>query len=147
MNDTKRLTTGPDEPNLVTKAAHRREVLWQITMPLLLGVVLFLGLIALTIVGGVQGDPMIGKWADTSLIWLILPALMFTLVFILITGGLVYLLLRLINILPGYSHKLQRIFWRIQEVVEKGADTAASPVIKAAGFRAAWRALLGKPTK
>jgi len=66
------------ERNPVTHARHRREVFWQITLPLIIGTVLCALLGALAVAAPMSGA---SQWADISLIWLILIGL--TLSFVL----------------------------------------------------------------
>jgi ABC-type antimicrobial peptide transport system permease subunit len=132
------------EINQKTYKKHQREVLWQITLPFLLGVILLLAAGVLVILTGIQSSGQTSLWADISLIWLLIPGILFTFIFLALMSALVYGLVRLNRILPVYTKKLQNIFEMIHQKVKKIMDTAASPVIKVSGFRAALRALLGR---
>jgi hypothetical protein len=130
--------------NQKTHQKHQKEVLWQITVPFIIGVLVILGLMVLTTAAGIQGNGQISRWADTSLIWLILPTMLFALIFLAIFSGLLYGLVRLIRVLPVYTKKAHNFFWSLQDKATKASDLAAKPVIKAASFRASLRALFGK---
>jgi hypothetical protein len=132
------------EVNQDTQTAHRREVLWQITIPFIIGLLAFLIIVVVVTIAGIQGNGQLSRWADTSLIWLILPALVIALIFIILFGGFLYLVIRLNNALPVYSYKIYNLVRRVQRVVEKGSNLAAEPVIKVESFRASIRALLGR---
>jgi hypothetical protein len=49
----------------------------------------------------------VSQWADTSVIWLIAASLLFTLVLAVILILMIWLLARLLKILPEYTSKAQ----------------------------------------
>lgn len=126
------------ERNPATRAAHRKQVLWQISLPLLVVIAVF---VALAVLATFMSGERTSAWADIALIWLLLPILLFALLGILVTGGLAYGVLRLIGVLPGYFWRLQAAFNRLNSAVRRASDRAVAPAIKAAGARAALRAL------
>ncbi len=134
----------PQERNPITREAHRRQVLWQITLPFGVGLFLILALAALTILSAVGGGEVVSRWADISLIWLILPMFFFTLIFLAIVSGLVYLVVKLIGVFPIYAFKAQGFFASLQEKIRSASDKAAQPVIKVGGFWAGVRKFFGK---
>jgi FtsH-binding integral membrane protein len=127
--------------NPVTQKAHQQQMLWQVTGPFILGLIIFLVFIVLIIITGVQGDPRIFQWGDVSLIWLILPTMLFLLIMIVIFGGLLYLIMRLNKALPGFMKRTQVFFEGMHDLAEKAADLAVEPVIKTEASRAALRTL------
>jgi hypothetical protein len=148
MNDqpkTNLHTTDFQEKNRQTQLVHQKEVLWQITVPAIVSLLAFLIVAGLAIFAGVQGsDAGIHRWGAISLIWLILPMLMVTLILIVIAGGILYGVIKLIGVIPTYSYKLQNLLWKVQEKLKAISDTAAKPVIKVSSFQAALRTLLRK---
>jgi hypothetical protein len=127
----------PDR-NLETYQNHRREIFWQITIPLVIGVLVVLAL-AVGILFGSVAD--VSRWADISIIWLILPSLLITLVFLIVTAALAYVVLLLINRLPPYMLLLQDFFHKIRDGVRRVSDKAVEPVLRVEGLKASWRAL------
>jgi hypothetical protein len=143
MNDRQYFDHVDTNPN--TARIHQREVLWQITIPFIVAVIILLVFAVITVLAGIQGNAeRLSAWADTSLIWLILPTMLFTLIFSIVLGGLLYLVVRLIHALPRYTYKLHQIILRVNEKIRSASDTAAKPVIKTSGFWASVRALLGR---
>jgi hypothetical protein len=130
--------------NQTTYKKHQNEVLWQITLPFILGVILLLAAGVLVVLTGIQGTGPVGLWADISLIWLLLPTILFTIIFLALMSALLYGLVRLINKLPVFTKKAHNLFWTIEDKVKKASDAAARPVIKVAGLRAGLRALFGR---
>jgi hypothetical protein len=88
--------------NPLTHRRHKKEVLWQITVPMLVGSVILLALAALA-VGIVPGDAR--RWADISMIWLMVPVMLVTLLSLLFLAGSIYAVMRLIVVLPKYSYQ------------------------------------------
>ncbi len=131
--------------NPITHAAHRREVLWQITLPLLVGILIILALAVFSVIAAIQGNSSsVMVWSDISAIWLILPTLILILILAALFGGLAYLVIRLIGVLPGYARKIQDIFAQIETTVRKLSDKAASPVIRISELTAMIQAALGR---
>jgi hypothetical protein len=142
MRDKK--TIDNERINPETQRAHRHQLLWQVTVPFILGVTVFLAFVILIIVAGVQGEPRIGQWGDVSLIWLIMPTMLFLLILLAVFGGLLYLVLRLNNAMPGFMKKAQDFFRGMAEVAEKASDVAVEPVIKAESSRVAVKTLFSR---
>jgi hypothetical protein len=129
------------ERNPKTEAAHRTEVLWQVTVPLVLGVILILVLAVLTTIAGSGTVDVLG---DIATIWLILPLFVILLVFAAIFGGLAYLVIRLNQALPRLAFKAHHFVKGVQDKLTRAADTVVKPVIKVEGWRATLRALFGR---
>lgn len=129
------------ERNSVTEADHKRDVLWQITLPFVVGVLVILIFGALVIVSAVKGPEGVSLWADISLIWLIIPALLITLLAAAVLGALLYGVIRLIDVLPRYTYKAQLLLNTVQRKIAQFSNTAAEPVMKASTWTAALKAL------
>jgi predicted PurR-regulated permease PerM len=128
----------PGERNPVTRGIHRRETLWQISIPFVIALALILGL---AIVSAVAGSSTVSRASDAAVIWLVLLAVLPTLIFFVVVGGLAYGLIHLIRILPQYTFKAQHFFALAQSGVRQYSDRAVEPVFKAESFRAAILAL------
>jgi cobalamin biosynthesis protein CobD/CbiB len=129
------------ERNPQTQAAHRREVLWQITVPFILGIILFL---VVAVLASLSGPAPARLWGEVALIWLILPMFVVLLILIGITGGLVYLLIRLNLALPGLAFKTQNLVRAVQEKITAVADQMVKPVFKIEGMRASVKSIFGR---
>jgi hypothetical protein len=81
---------------------HRKEVLWQITIPVLIGALILISVGLMIALGA--GIPQTSKIADISLIWLIVPAMIITLIFGAVLFSLIVLVVRLIQVLPLYTN-------------------------------------------
>ncbi len=129
---------------------HQKQRFWQILVPVGVGVVVILVILALVIQTalGTQAGGPVSQWADASLIWLFLPAVLFALVLALILCALAYFLARLLKILPNYTYLAQQYVGLAAVYIRIGADKVAAPVIavKSAGatVSAFLRALSGR---
>lgn len=103
--------------------------------------VLILGAAGLALWGGVMGRTDVSLWADVSLIWLILPWLLFIFIFTVLLAGLVYGVTRLLGTLPGFAFRVQRAFEQVKSLVRLYADRLVEPVLRARGAQAGADAL------
>lgn len=117
---------------------HRRQTFWQVFLPVLLTVlVVLVGLVLLIMLA--NGGDSAGKlsvWADTSLIWLLLPVMGLGLMAILILGAVIYLLARLLKVLPTYTAQIQHYFSIAETWVKAMVGKLLGPVVKARGYQA-----------
>lgn len=128
-------------PNPVTRRKHRREVFWQVTVPLLVGAILVLAAgVGVIYVGATNLSP-VDRWASISIIWLIIPMMFVALIFLVVIAGLAYGLVRLIGILPKYTRQVQDLFVSIEARVKNAADSAVEPALRVQSIVAGLRAL------
>jgi len=136
MEDTQ--PNSPLERNQVTYQRHRREVFWQVVVPIAAGFLLVATLIYLAI----QTTPdQASLWADISAIWLIVPVMTITLLSLVLLVAGIYLNVRLIRILPYYSHQVQRWFSKLAVQISRVDNRAVEPILRLQGFRASITAL------
>jgi hypothetical protein len=126
------------ERNPVTHKAHGRQVLWQITLPLALGVV---AVLVLAVLAGLASEAEAGLWADISIIFLLIPTMFVALLFLLLVAGIIYALLRLLQILPRYALIAQNFVYKVEHRARSGANLAAEPILRYHSFVAAVRTL------
>lgn len=120
---------------------HRRQFAWQILIPMLVFALLALGAAGFLSLSGVAGTRHL---ADVAVIWLALPLLVIGLAGILVLGGLVYLLARLLGIAPEYTGKAHKIIRQVAARISLLADKAVIPVVKINEVLAALQALKRK---
>ncbi len=131
----------PPPRNPLTHAAHKREVFWQITVPLVLCTLVCVGMTALVVWSAAVGNPEVSRWADVSLIWLSPPIVIGSLVMLVLVGGLAFGIFKLIQVLPPYARLVQDFFLRLHVRVRQVCDRAVKPFIQAGGASAAAREL------
>jgi len=129
------------ERNPLTYRQHRREVLWQITLPLAGGGALVLAAAIGVIGAAASGTATLGRWMSVALIWLIAPALVVSLVFLIFLLGAVYALTRALAIVPLYARGAQEIFTTLYRRTRRFADAAVEPILRVQAWKAGLSAL------
>lgn len=121
--------------------AHRKQVFWQIILPVGFSVLACLGLIILISLAtfGAAGD--VARWAAISTIWIVIPLLFAGLLLLLLLGGLIYLLARLLNILPTYTALVQDYTFRGASRLRGISDAAVQPILFLEGLNASIKAI------
>jgi len=137
MNETQ-----PDR-NPLTHRKHRKEMFWQITFPLILGTLVFIGLVAWTIYAAAAGFN-IRNTADVSLVFLIIPAMVMLLVPLAILIGMVYGVIWLNKNTAGFTFRAQKVMDQIKDGVTQWSDKAVEPVIGIKSRLASFQALKRK---
>lgn len=123
--------------NLETRQKHRKEVIWQIFLPLAVGVLLILILMAVSVSSAVNQS----RLADISLMWIILPNLFVALFVIVLLAGMIYGIIKLTSVLPYYLYKVQVFFNQIKAQIQKMDDRMVEPVIKGKSVSASLKKL------
>ena len=132
------------EPVHESYRRHRKQRTRQIILPIVLVAVLFLAAVVLINVATFGGNGDVGRWAAISTIWISIPVCLMGLVFLAITGGMVYLMGRLLGVAPTYTGKAQDFVHKLEIRIRRFADTTVKPVFAVNGFGATIKALLGR---
>jgi hypothetical protein len=124
--------------NPITYQRHRREVFWQITFPII--VVCVILLILAVLAAGLTSESA-STWADISLIYMIIPALLFSLLTMIVLAGLVYVTIRLIQLLPFYFFKGHNWFLLVNLQIGRLGDSLTEPFLRLRAWKAGAGAL------
>ncbi len=108
---------------------HRRQMLWQIILPVVLAALLMAGLITLITLSTFRGNSDVSRWAAISTIWLVIPVMIAGLVFLLLLIVIIVLLARVIGLIPPYSYQAQKFVHRIEAGAERIAEMARKPAL------------------
>lgn len=111
--------------------AHRRQMLLQVWLPLIITIIVVLAIAVLSVIGAVQGSSQIDRWGSIAAIWVIIPVLIVGIVLMAIVGGLAFGVAILVRKTPGWMLKAQLLSLRIALIVRRAADAATKPVVKA----------------
>ena len=123
---------------------HRKQLVSQIILPVVISALLIIGLIVLVNVATFRDNGDVGRWAAISTIWIVIPMMVAGLIFFIILGGIVYLLKYLLNIAPIYTGQAQDFVYKIFGYITRAADAAAKPVIFIDGISASIERLFGR---
>lgn len=128
-NDPYRSDSGKRHP---LDDAFRNKVRLQIYLPILLGVI---GLVILVASIWTTGQGSASAWADASLVMLIIPVFIVGLIFLVLLGAIAYGVAYVIGILPEPFRRLQEILTQFSVSVEKAGNMVVKPIIlpRAAG--------------
>jgi hypothetical protein len=141
-------TYGQKQPlparNPITHEVHRHEVFMQITLPLLVGIAIVVGLSAAVIASGVNGNPEVSRWADISTIWLIMISLASGFFLFWVLVGFAYVVVRIVIVLPSYARLVQDFFIMAELRIRGISDKAVEPFLRSSSYKAGFLAFFRK---
>ena len=123
---------------------HRKQIIWQIILPMVLTAILFIAFVVLINIATFRDNGDVGRWAAVSTIWISIPIIIVSLLLLAILVGIVYLLIRLLQITPIYTGKAQDVAYKVAGYVRRAADAAAKPFIFLDSIGASIKTLLGR---
>jgi hypothetical protein len=122
---------------------HRRQVTRQIILPMALSALALIALIVLIGVATFRDNGDVGRWAAISTIWIVIPIMVASLLFLVLLGGLIYLMARLLGILPTYTGLAQDYVHLGAVYVKRFTEAAVKPVFAVDGLAAYFKAIFG----
>jgi lysylphosphatidylglycerol synthetase-like protein (DUF2156 family) len=118
---------------------HRRELWRKIIAPMLVAAVLLIALVVWIVLVTFRSNGDVARWAALSTIWLVVPVLFAGLLVLVIVLAMIYGMARLLQLIPPYSGYAQRLVWRAQGYIQRGADLVVKPIFGAEGLIASLR--------
>ncbi len=115
---------------------HRKELVWQIILPMVLTSLLLIALIVLINVATFRDGGDVGRWAAISTIWIVIPIMLGLLIVTALLGGLVYLMQKLLNITPTYTGMAQDYVYLAQGYIKRATEAIVKPVLELNGILA-----------
>ena len=112
-----------------TYLKHRQDLLRQIILPIALVTLLVLAAAILIALATAQGGN-VNKWAAAATIWMVIPLMALMLVLVLTSWGVVYLLVRLLQVTPRYTGIAQETLLRFNDQILLWVDRIIQPIIK-----------------
>ena len=135
-----RLSSPPEHPSYLK---HRRELWTKILIPMLLAVAVIVAVATLTGIATFRDNGEVERWAAISTIWIVIPIMGAGLLLLLVFIAILYGMARLLALLPTYTGQAQKIVWRIEGAIKRGADMAVKPVLALEGITATLKRLTG----
>ena len=115
-----------DKDNPLTARKHRREFWWQILIPIIfLFILLVYGVYFLLS----NNTASVASMAQIGSMMLLLPVILFAVVFFVLCLALIYLLAIVIKWIPPKANLLQNIIYRVNHRVKQAADISVKPLI------------------
>lgn len=128
--------------NIDTHKRHRKEVFWQVTVPVGVSILFFLVLAYLAIFPATADQDSV--WADISLIFLIIPVLLVFLLMTVILMASVYLTAKLMKETPFFMFKVHQWLQLIDSKVQTAGSGAVEPFLRYHSFTASIHELVRK---
>ncbi len=122
---------------------HRKQLTSQIILPMVLTGLLFIALVVLINIATFRDHGDVARWAAISTIWIVIPIMTASLIFLAVLIGLIYLLARLLGITPIYTNKAQNFVHKLAIRVRLAANATVKPVIFLDGIGATIKTFLG----
>jgi uncharacterized membrane protein YedE/YeeE len=123
---------------------HRKQLTRQIILPMVLASLLMVALSVLIGFATFRDNGDVGRWAAVSTIWIVIPILLAGLIFLVILLGLVYLMARLLGVLPTYTGLAQDYVHLGAAYVQRFTEAAVKPVFAVDGLAAYFKAIFGR---
>ena len=123
---------------------HRRQVMQQIILPVALSALAMIALVILISVATFRENGDVGRWAAISTIWIVIPIIITGLIGLLILLGLIYLMARLLGILPTYSGRVQDYVHLGAGYIKRFTEAVVKPVFAVDGLVAYFKAIFGR---
>jgi hypothetical protein len=123
---------------------HRKQLAWQIILPVVLAALLIVALIVLIWFATFHEGGDVARWAAISTIWIVVPTMIGLLIVLALLGGLVYLMAKLLNIMPTYTGLAQDYVHKAAAYVKRGADAVVKPIFLLDGLGASIKAFFGR---
>ena len=115
---------------------HRKQMMWQIILPITVTVILCIALIVLINVAAFRDGGDVARWAAVSTIWIVIPIMVGLVIVLALLGGLVYLMYKLLDITPTYTGLAQDNVHKAAAYIKRGADAVVKPIIGLNGILA-----------
>jgi hypothetical protein len=113
----------------VNQSVHQKQILWQVWIPLSLGILMILALAVLAVMTDIGNGVEGGRLAGVSLIFLIIPSLIVCFFVILLLSLLIFGVYKLTEILPVYSFKALMYVIIASDFIRLWSDRVAQPVL------------------
>ena len=115
---------------------HRKQLTWQIGLPVVLAAILIIALVVLINIATFRDNGDVARWAAISTIWIVVPICIGMLLFLVLLGGLIFLLSKLLNVTPRYTGLAQDYVYKAAAAVKRALDALVNRVIAFQGVLA-----------
>jgi len=113
---------------------HRKQRNIQIILPVVISILLLIGVVVLISLATFNASGEVERWAAISTIWIVIPIMVVGILILIVLGGLIYLMIRVLHIIPPYTAIAQDYVYRAQGYIIRAADMVAKPIIALNGY-------------
>jgi hypothetical protein len=131
-------------PEHTSYLTHRKQVVWQVILPVVLAALLLIGLIVLISLSTFRGGADMGRWAAISTIWIVMPILVVGMLVLILLIGVNYLIARLAQLIPNYTGIAQDYVFRAAGVIKRMTKAVVKPVFFLDTLTANLKAFIGR---
>lgn len=125
---------------------HRKQLTWQIILPIVLTSILLVALIVLINIATFRDNGDVARWAAISTIWIVIPIMIGMFIFLALLGGIIYLMWKLLGITPRYTGLAQDYAYKVAGIVKRALDAMVKQIIELQGVMASIRKFFKKLT-
>lgn len=115
-------------PQHASYRLHRRQVAWQIILPVILAALMIIAAIVLVSLATFRGNGDVERWAAISTMWLTIPVMIGGLVMLAVLIGLAWAVGKGAAFIPPYSYKAQEFVNQAEARVKQGVEYAYRPM-------------------
>jgi hypothetical protein len=119
-----------EKSRLYFKEQHKKDVIFQIWLPVGFGALAMLALGLMAIFSLQTGAESSARWGHVATIWLLLPVFIVGLISLSVLAALIFGVTKLTAILPDYSAIVQMYARMMAARVKNLADRSTSPIIQ-----------------
>jgi hypothetical protein len=123
---------------------HRKQVVWQVILPVVVASLLIVALIVLINVATFHQGGDVARWAAISTMWIAIPIMFGLLIFLALMVGLVYLMKKLLGITPTYTGMAQDYAYIAESYIKRATEALVKPVLQLNGILASINAFFEK---
>ena len=123
---------------------HRKQVVWQVILPVVVASLLIVALIVLINVATFSQGGDVARWAAISTMWIAIPIMFGLLIFLALMVGLVYLMKKLLGITPTYTGMAQDYTYIAESYIKRATEALVKPVLQLNGILASINAFFEK---
>ncbi len=119
----------PSQPRHPSYQRHRRQVVWQIVVPVVVAALVIVAVLYLLVTAAFGGGGDVSRWAAISTIWLTLPVMIAAFLILAVLVAITVLLVKVQQFIPPYSRRLQRLAFRIDASAKRTAHIVRRPML------------------
>ena len=123
------MKAAPYRPRHLSYLRHRRQVAWQIILPVVVGGLIMVAMIVVLCLSTFGGNGDVSRWAAISTIWLTLPVMLAAIILFTLIVAVTYLLSRGASFIPRYTREAQRVMFQVEAGAKRAAQIAHRPVL------------------